>query len=199
MPTGYTADLHDGKPVTFEQFVLKCSRAMGAAIMQRDESPDVEIRERVLDDHYIQRVEKAAVMVHAAVDRTLPEWEVLQDTEITKAEAFREKYLADKDAMRTRYESMLEQIRAWVPPTSEHQGLKDFMVEQIESSIRFDCSDYLPEVQLRLSPDIYAANEIARLAKEYSRDAQYLAEERDRVAGQNAWVRQLRASLGVGE
>jgi hypothetical protein len=163
MPTGYTADLHDGKQITFEQFVLKCSRAMGAAIMQRDESPDVEIRERTLDDHYVENVAKSAAKLQEALNRPASEWEALQDAAIAEAETHRAKYLADKEAMKARYEGMLEQVRAWVPA--------------------------------RTSADIYAQQEIARLTKAHGREIQYLAEERERVAGQNAWVRALRDSL----
>jgi hypothetical protein len=195
MPTGYTADLHDGKQITFEQFVLKCSRAMGAAITQRDESPEMEIRELTLDDHYVETVAKSAARLQEAISRPASEWEALQDAAIAEAETYRAKYLADQEAMRARYEGMLDQVRAWVPPTSEHYGLKKFMIDQITSSIEFDCGSYVPAVPERTSPDIYAQQEIARLTKAHGRDIQHLAEERERVAGQNAWVRALRDAL----
>jgi len=37
MPTGYTADLNDGKQVTFQEFTMKCARAFGALIEMRDD------------------------------------------------------------------------------------------------------------------------------------------------------------------
>jgi len=40
MPTGYTNCIKDG--VTFEQFVWKCARAMGALVMMRDEPSNVD-------------------------------------------------------------------------------------------------------------------------------------------------------------
>lgn len=42
MPTGYTADIKDG--ITFRDFALRCARAFGATIMQRDE--DISIPPR---------------------------------------------------------------------------------------------------------------------------------------------------------
>lgn len=195
MPTGYTADLHDGKPITFEQFVLKCSRAMGAAIMQRDDSLDVEIKERTLDDHYAERVAKSALRLQEAMNRSMSEWEALQEAAIADADAYRTKYVADVTAMEARYRAMLEQVRAWAPPTDEHLGLKKFMIEQIESSISFDCIGYTPPVPERTSPEEYAQTEIARVARDHARDIDELAKERERVASQNAWVRALRDSL----
>lgn len=46
MPTGYTADLHDGKDVTFDQFVKQCARGMGALVTLRDAPWDAPLPER---------------------------------------------------------------------------------------------------------------------------------------------------------
>jgi hypothetical protein len=34
--------------------------------------------------------------------------------------------------------SILESSKSWVPPTEEHEGLRNFMIEQIESTIKAD-------------------------------------------------------------
>lgn len=38
MPSCYTSDIADGKDVSFNDFVLKCARAFGACIEQRDDN-----------------------------------------------------------------------------------------------------------------------------------------------------------------
>src|SRR6202022_4537457 len=38
-----------------------------------------------------------------------------------------------------RYATMLEQVRKWEPPTSEPQGLKTFMLQQLDEALRWDC------------------------------------------------------------
>ena len=59
MPTGYTADLYDGKDVSFEDFTLNCARAFGALVSLRDE-PDAEIPDEFkVDEFYVKRFEKA--------------------------------------------------------------------------------------------------------------------------------------------
>ena len=40
MPTGYTTDIYNGKDVTFKDFALKCARAFGACIHQREDNID---------------------------------------------------------------------------------------------------------------------------------------------------------------
>src|SRR5690348_5408929 len=37
MPTGYTAEVAEGKVTDFRTFALRCARAFGATIMQRDD------------------------------------------------------------------------------------------------------------------------------------------------------------------
>ena len=36
MPTGYTADIVDGKPVTFQEFAMRCARAFAPEPELRD-------------------------------------------------------------------------------------------------------------------------------------------------------------------
>src|SRR5699024_10821555 len=74
MATGYTYPLHDGTPITFEQFALNCSRAMGAAIHQRDDNSDAPITEMTVDDYYATAVAKAEAELLAALDRSDGEW-----------------------------------------------------------------------------------------------------------------------------
>lgn len=195
MPTGYTAPLHDGEDITFEQFALRCSRAMGAAIMQRDEHPDVEIRERVVEDYEINRVTKAQKDLALALGWSLAEWQSKQEKEMADAKEYALRYATDREAMRSRYQAMLAQVEAWTPPTHEHTGLRDFMIEQIESSIKFDCGDWTPSIPEGLPVSEYAEKEIAKLSQAVVRATEQLDKERERVASQNAWVRALRDSL----
>ncbi|VTR91619.1 unnamed protein product [Gemmata massiliana] len=34
---------------------------------------------------------------------------------------------------------MLEHVRAWEPPSTDHENLKQFMIDQLRESIDFDC------------------------------------------------------------
>ncbi|MGK0740467.1 hypothetical protein ACSHWG_01060 [Leucobacter sp. Z1108] len=198
MPTGYTNDIHDGKPVTFEQFALKCSRAMGAAIMQRDESPDVEIRMRELDGYYAEQVEKASIELNEALARSGEEWARIQSAEIAEAARYHEEYVAKRKAVAGRYYDMLEHVRMWEPPTNEHDGLKDFMIEQLKESIKFDCGDYTPEVPETLPLGHYITKKLNEAAKWLARALEEKFKEEERVRSQNAWVTALRDSLKVG-
>lgn len=195
MPTGYTADLHDGKDVTFREFALKCSRAMGAAIMQRDEDANAEIKLRTVEDYYYENVTRAKTELAKALTRSTEYWEAEQDSEIAKARDYKYEYLEKQASMEGRYNDMLSEVEAWNPPTSEHEGLKKFMIEQLKSSIEFDCTEWTPEVPARLDIAEYADNKIAGFAKKYQYAVENLEKQQSIVAGQNAWVVALKGSL----
>lgn len=199
MPTGYTAALHDGKPQTFQQFALDCSRVMGAAIMQRGEDPSARIRFREVDDYYRESVEKAKAALYEAEQRTDAEWERLEVQEREQANALRAERVRDRAAVRDRYQTMLDQVAAWSPPTSEHQGLKDFMESQLRESIQFDCTplkDYDEPIAPR-TVAVFKAEKLASLRRTLAYASESLAEQERIAASQRAWVEALFESLGV--
>lgn len=69
MPTGYTANVHDG--ITFEQFVWQCARGMGALVTMRDEPTGAPIPERFEPSDYnakrLQEAKDELVRLRAAV------------------------------------------------------------------------------------------------------------------------------------
>lgn len=47
----------------------------------------------------------------------------------------------EKDELnKIKMDSFLEKAKAYVPPTENHQGIADFMIEQLEKTINFDCN-----------------------------------------------------------
>lgn len=93
---------------------------------------------------------------------------------------------------------MLRQVEQWIPPTADHFTLKKFMIEQLKTSIDFDCSysDYivepvddtilLQEYEKRLESVDYYIN---YYDKEYK-------EEVERVTNANNWIKALYQSFG---
>lgn len=98
---------------------------------------------------------------------------------------------------RKRYQAMLDQVNTWIPPTSEHDGLKKFMIEQLTSSIEGDCGMRLDKPKHQM-PVQYKAGLIrdARLNIKY-----HTEEHRKEVQSDNErnyWLATLRKSLSGG-
>ena len=60
MPTGYTADVMDGKVTDFKLFAMQCARAFGALVIMRDEPLNAEIPDEFSPSNYhFQELEQA--------------------------------------------------------------------------------------------------------------------------------------------
>ena len=119
------------------------------------------------------------------------------DKEYAEAVERTKKTIEEYNHLRELYEAMLRKVRAWQPPTSDHQGLKDFMIEQITGSIDFDCDtkywiDDFPQPKT-------GAGWLGEKRKKAMGDLSYHSSEHSkevsRVDGRNAWIKALKESL----
>lgn len=196
MPTGYTSDLYQGKDQSFEDFVLSCARGFGAFIHQRDDSMSDKPTLRAPDTYYVKNVAKA--------EADLAEWERLVEDEVydryneyvAKTEAYNKERTQKDSAVRDRYGTRLAEVEAWnVPPTL--QSLKDFMIEQIKSSIQFDCPDSRPSVSEPLSFHDWQDQQEAELVRDVKYYSEQLEKEVQRVKEQNVYTFALYNALGM--
>lgn len=199
MPTSYTDAIKDG--ITFGQFALGCARAFGALVLMRDDSSDTPIPQKFeVSEYHEKKIESLRLEI--------TEIEQAGDSELEKqmqeerdAERIRLLNSIKKEkSLRAKYDAMLVSAKEWTPPTSEHKGLKTFMIEQIESSIKWDCEgDWAQEGLDRLKETVsvtsYRAQELAKLTKSVAYHTNEHEKEVERTAGRNEWVSALRGSL----
>jgi hypothetical protein len=196
MPTGYTAALHDGEQ-SFEEYALGVARGFGALITMRDAPADVEIPE-VFEpsDYYVKRVADLRSDLDAISNMSDARLAQVQAVEISDAEQRLAVFRIESAARRARYEAMLERARAYEPPTPDHVGLKETMVQQLVRSIDFDCGgSYEPAVPPALPLSEYRAARVAEAKTDLAYAIKSLEEEQERADGRTAWVQALRNSL----
>lgn len=195
-PTGYTERLYDGEQ-PFEEFVLHAARAFGALIEMRDMGLDATVPETFEPSPYHRdHANEARARLAAVSSMSDPACQIQADADhgawVTTTAANR----ATTAARRARYESMRERVLAWTPPTDEHTGLRDFMVQQLDESASFDTNDYTaPE------PTTDGAEWRVEAIAKAERDIEYheteFADDVRRAAERTEWVRALRDSLAV--
>ena len=196
MPTGYTANVKDG--ISFEQFVWQCSRAMGAMIMMRGEPFDAPIPDRFEPGDYHDKSHKEALAELGRLQALTTE-QVLSEckSEHTESERRKANRLAENEAQLASYEAMLAKVEAWVPPTSDHEEFKEFMVSQLKESIKFDDSrNYLKPSQMP-SPDEWLTEKIAKAKSVIDYYSEAHREEVARTEARNKWLAALRDSLNA--
>jgi Rod binding domain-containing protein len=195
MPTGYTADIKDG--ISFEQFVMNCAKAFGACISMRDLPSDTPIPDEFEPSPYHAEKIEAAREELVTYENMFEEEAVLKCMLEHRAdEDNRRRRLLENLSTLDRYENMLDQVRAWVVPSEEHKGLKEFMIKQLEESIKWDDSTkYLSEPIPMIDVTDWLESKKAKALKDIEYHKEEHAKELKKTAERNLWVRQLRESL----
>lgn len=199
MPTGYTADVT--KDTTLKDFVMTCSRAMGALLPMRDLPSAAPIPERFEPSPYHKNKLAELEELHRAYnERTAHDWEVAAAAAYLAAETDRAQRLIDIHSRIAGYRAMTAKVQAWTPPTPDHVGLKDFMLSQLRDSIQFDDhSAHYAEPTAKLTGEQYKTDTLAKLAKDISYHSAEWDKEVERTEGRNRWLAQLRDSLSDKE
>src|SRR3989338_9624812 len=167
MQTGYTADLNDGKEVTFKEFAMKCAQAFDVKMRNKISDTDTDADEFHPTGHNLY--EKALVERHLAeIERwsnARAEREAKKYFDIQALSRKEEGGILKFKRVKRAYLAMLKQVKEWTPPTKDHKKLKIFMAEQLKKSIEADCS-YVPHRLLplrRLSGKSYHAQIVKRM------------------------------------
>ena len=193
MPTGYTADI--GKGIDFRTFIWTCARAFGALVLMRDDPMTAPIPEEFTpSDYHLKKMEAA----RAEIAKFEGMSEAVAGAEAKEAFERQERWNAEqkqeKADLKAKYLAMLEQAQAWTPPTPDHQSLKEFMVQQITDSIKFDCGEFdspgkllLPE-EFRSTGLFLARQNLAYHEREHQNEIA-------RCNERNAWIKALRESV----
>lgn len=198
MPTGYTASINENKGTTFAEFVWHCSRNFGAMYHLRDDASGVPTLAQAMSDAsstswHASKLEEAQAHLQAVLNMTPESMDAQRVADCDKAwESFRRR-VSEKNLLRERYQAMLNQVKAWTPPTADHDNLRKFMIEQLEESMRFDCYD--PEPPKNLDLDAYRVAQIDSATWSVNYHAKELARSREVEAQRRAWIDALHASV----
>lgn len=195
MPTGYTSDIYEGKEVTGEEFILKCARAFGALVSMREDSLSKEIPKFEPDTYHLKKIESAKIRLENCSKLTPEKAQAEIDDNYEKDVKRYHERLDEVDILKGRYIRLQNEVGLWNPPTKDHIQLKEFALNQIETSIDSDCStSYLTYPVKHTVKDFLDAK-----IESAKRDLKYHQEgwdaEVQRTSERNAWVNSLKNSL----
>lgn len=193
MPTGYTQSISKG--ISFEKFTLNCARAFGALISMRDEPDDAPIPTKIKpSDYHIKELKKAKAELKKYESMTVSVAEFICEKEYKDELKRIEEGELEDAKLKTDYELMLYKVREWTPPTPEHEGLKKFMISQIEDSIKFNCLCKRTKPKKRNAEEWLLAKK-RQAIKDIDYHTKANAEEIERCAERTKWIQDLIKSL----
>lgn len=194
MPTGYTAKIADG--ISFKDFVFHCARAMGACITMRDDSLDTKIPEEFEACNYHKKEIKKAKVELSKINKMLPvALEKAAKKDYENDVKIHKKRIKESEDLQHKYVKMLARVKAWMPPSENHVNFKNFMIQQIEESIKFDCSNHTLDFKEKLSWEEWKRKQINRINHNIDYHEKEYAKEVERTNERNLWIKQLRNSL----
>jgi hypothetical protein len=195
MPTGYTAELME-KGQSFNEFVMRCARGMGACIMMRDDPMDAPIPVFEPSDYNAKRLVECRDEHYRLLAMNGEEKIAFGESKRKEHIQRMEQCLAKNLAENQRLIDMQKKVAAWQPPTPDHQGLKDFMLQQIEVSMNGVAyyEEHLEKAKASSALDYYLA-EVAEAERGRIYNAEQNQKEIERTESRNRWVRELKASL----
>lgn len=194
MPTGYTYNIKDG--ITFKEFTMQCARAFGAYVTMRD-TPNSEPAPEKFEasDYHLKEIKRAKKELSKLENFTTEEAIALRDKEHNQEVKENEKYANDNKDQKIQYLAMLEEVNKWNPPTPDHEELKKFMAEQINSSIKFDCMDLNTKPPIKLPVDKWLLAKKKKAIRDIEYHEKEHKEEIERVNQRNEWIAKLKGSL----
>ncbi len=197
MPSGYTADVQHG--ISFNQYAWKCARAFGALAGLRDSPDDVAIPKVFEPEDYHLKELKSA-------EKHLLKLKKMRNaTKIKMAKAYNDERQAyantrirEINLILIRYKEMLAMARAWKPPSSEYTNYKQYMIDQLESSIKWDCdsSYYLEQLDKVISVKEWYDAEVDSALHDIEYHTKHYQEDIETAAQRTSWVQTLRDSIG---
>jgi len=203
MPTGFTADIIDGKITAFEQFAKKCMRAFGAAMHMREDSLGAEYIPATVDDYHLKELKN--------YQERLDKVNAMSDEEIVNERSeelnylinLKKETLAKMSVDKERLIGILNKVETWTPPTESHEELKTFMMKQIVETIDWDCDPKYSEEALvkskdeiqHLNADIVRREMIDKIKWNINYHTEGHEKQIKRVEEANKWVEDLFKSL----
>lgn len=196
MPTGYTANLNEGKEPSFETFVLRCSRAF--IHFMREDPMDAKIPDKIpVSDYHKKAIAKAKLDIKKWAKVTLAQAEKLLEAEKIKEEAEEKRNKLKQKDIYFRYHAMMSKVEHWKAP-KELEGLKKFMLEQLSESIKYDCGEVtkMPDApEEPMTPQEFLDNKRESALSDLTYHTKEHAKEIS-VAKQNeAWIKALKKSV----
>jgi hypothetical protein len=202
VPTGYTAYIKDGDITTGKDFLKLCLRNFGIAINMRDEPLSKPVPTQFEPNSYYKKDYEKTVEIRnkyrqMTFDEAKKELIDKHKKDMESAKKSLDEFIAEDE----QYMKVRDEIEKWIPPTSEHENVKKFALNQIDISLNTDMREYCNK-ELKKDLDIsdeavhlymneineFYENSVTRAYKDWQ-------EELKRTADKNMWMKQFLDSL----
>ena len=133
MPTGYTYFIENGDISTGAEFLKKCIRNFGCCIDQREEPLSSPLITDIKPtSYYKEQYESSLKKLEEFRTKTVAEISEIMHNDKQNELISKRSYLSRQELLREKYLKVRKEVEQWIPPTKDHEGIKEFALEQID-------------------------------------------------------------------
>ncbi|MBC6695274.1 hypothetical protein H9L25_00585 [Terrisporobacter mayombei] len=196
MPTGYTCKVQDGSVVELKDYILNCARQFGALVHMREDGKNAEIRYREVSDYHLNELNKAYARLEEIKKMTDKEIQRKIDQNYEENIKSIDRMLKNKEDSKKKYLAMIEKVNEWIPPTENHENLKEFAIKQLQDSIKWDCDcTYLKQEIRKETVSEYREGMIKYCLRDIEYHSSSYKKELEAAEEGNKWIDDLINSL----
>lgn len=197
MPTGYSSIIDEGGK--FDEYVWRCARAFGPLISMRDDPLDAPIPDKVeslgSENYHQTQLDLAKETLTKLGDMSEAEVRSAAKADYEQAHKYWKKHKDETDKSRALYFAMRDKVQSWKPPTPEHEGLKTFMLSQIDGGMPYESST--ADIPKLLPPDEWKAQKVESAKWDIAYHTKHLAESLEGEQKATAWLNRLRQAVPI--
>ena len=207
MPTGYTCFIENGDISTGAEFLKKCIRNFVCCIGQREDPlSDPLITDIKPSSYYKEQYEHSLKKFEEFRKKTVDEISEIMRNEKQNELMSKRSYLSRQELLREKYLKVRNEVEQWTPPSKDHEGIKQFALEQIDISIptESDLNDLRERIkELEKSVSTNGAEDsityLFEILNLYSKDIEYykqkMDEEEERCSKRSKFIKDFLSSL----
>lgn len=201
MPTGYTYGIEQGKISTFQEFAKECMRAF--VIHMRDDDNNKEYYPQTLSGYYSKELSNSRRSLTNIMKLSDKDVISKRKCELIKDKKYASNRIVEKKKLLVKLNEMLSKAKEYQSPTEEHNGIRDFMIQQLETTIDHDCDTKYSERELveinaelkNINPIVVRENCIKSEKENIERYLKGHNEEVDRCNANNKWASDFLKSI----
>jgi len=145
--------------------------------------------------YHDEHIATAQELLSMLPQRSLEGCDICAEEEFVVAMRSHTQSQSERDLQKHRYAEMLGRAERW-PVPEELLALKEFMIQQLHESIRFDCSnDYRPDPPVRLTGERWREKELERASRDLAYHTIERQNEIQRTDERNSWLKVLWKAL----
>lgn len=191
MSTGYTQAIGTQEGISFRNFALACANHF----LRTDKPLDAEVSPRFEPSPRHKEGFRTAVRkFYRVIGMRNDEAERLADDDYVRRVKDHERSSQEREELAVEYAFMSAEVLKWQPPSQDHLPLKNFMLDQLTTSLNDDCGYHL-EAPKKESAEEYRAAVVKTARIEMETHKKLYLEEVRNARQKTEWVNALRESL----